>query len=62
MSQGNFVGTRGQFRRLEGCAIQVVGPKAYNYDVFYAAHLEGLETQPNTKTVNFAEQEVIFEE
>ena len=53
VSQGTFVGTRGQARRLEGFGIRVVGPEAYKYDVFYAAHLEGLGDTAEYKNGEF---------
>ena len=40
VSQGTFVGTRGESRRLEGFAIRVAGKDAHEYDVFYSAHLQ----------------------
>jgi hypothetical protein len=38
---GEFIGTRGQSRRLEGFAIEVVGEYADRFDVYYQAHLQG---------------------
>jgi hypothetical protein len=42
VNEGQFVGTRGQSRRLEGFAIELTGPAAANFNVFYMAHLEGI--------------------
>ena len=53
MTQGNFVGTRGQSRRLEGFAIRVVGPEAYKYDIFYAAHLQDIGDTAEFKNGGF---------
>ena len=41
VNEGEFIGTRGQSRRLEGFAIELTGPSAANYDVIYMAHLAG---------------------
>ena len=38
---GEFIGTRGEARRLEGFAIEMLGPFANEFDVYYRAHLEG---------------------
>lgn len=40
---GNFCGTRGQSRRLEGFAIRLTGPRALDYDVIYQCRVEGSE-------------------
>ncbi|MFN5965880.1 MAG: hydrogenase, partial [Pseudanabaena sp.] len=37
VDEGNFVGTRNEDRRLEGFAIELTGPDANNFDVFYMA-------------------------
>ena len=42
VNEGNFVGTRGQSRRLEGFAIELTGPAASNFDVIYMAHLQNV--------------------
>jgi uncharacterized protein YjdB len=41
MTEGQFVGTRGQALRLEGFAIWLVGPLAYKYSIYYECHLQG---------------------
>jgi hypothetical protein len=41
VNEGQFVGTRGQSRRLEGFAIELTGPLAATHTVMYMAHLEG---------------------
>jgi uncharacterized protein YjdB len=38
--EGTFVGTRWQSLRLEGFAIKLVGIYAWQYNVFYQAHLQ----------------------
>ena len=42
ISEGQFVGTRGQSRRLEGFAIRLVGPAAPKYAVLYMAHIQDM--------------------
>jgi uncharacterized protein YjdB len=37
---GQFIGTRGQSKRLEAFAIEVVGDAASRYDVYYKAHIQ----------------------
>jgi uncharacterized protein YjdB len=39
--EGQFIGTRGQGRRLEGFAIQLTGSARTKFNVKYMAHLEG---------------------
>jgi uncharacterized protein YjdB len=41
VSEGQFVGTRGQSRRLEGFAIKLTGKHASEFTVKYMAHLQG---------------------
>ena len=38
VTEGHFIGTRGQSRRLEGFAIELTGPNANQFDVWYMAH------------------------
>ncbi|AKB82714.1 putative surface protein, responsible for cell interaction [Methanosarcina barkeri 3] len=42
VTEGNFVGTRGQSRRLEGFAIKLTGKLAPQFTVQYMAHLQGI--------------------
>jgi uncharacterized protein YjdB len=37
---GQFIGTKGQNRRLEAFRIEVVGEFAERFDVYYQAHIE----------------------
>jgi hypothetical protein len=41
VNEGQFVGTRGQSRQLEGFAIVLTQAAAANFDVVYMAHLQG---------------------
>jgi uncharacterized protein YjdB len=41
VNEGQFIGTRGQSRRLEGFAIRLTEPAAAKFDVVYMAHLQG---------------------
>jgi uncharacterized protein YjdB len=52
--EGQYVGTRGQSRRLEGFAIRLTGWQTSNYDVFYQAHLEGIGTTPRVGNGEFS--------
>jgi hypothetical protein len=42
IDEGQFVGTRGQCRRLEGFAIRLAGPSAPGYTVLYMGHLQDI--------------------
>jgi len=43
---GEYIGTRGQQRRLEGFSVKLNGPAAQNYDVKYYARLHDLSLSP----------------
>lgn len=53
-SHGNFIGTRGQSRRLEGFAVRLEGPAAEAYDVKYYVQMEGVEKSPIASNGQFA--------
>lgn len=42
LKTGEFCGTRGQSRRLEGFAARLAGPQASSYAVIYSCHVQGV--------------------
>ena len=42
LKEGDFCGTRGQSKRVEGIAIELTGAEAENYDVIYQVHLQDM--------------------
>ena len=52
-SDGQFVGTRDEGRRIEGFAIRLTGPSARNYDVEYTAYVQDKGDQPLAKNGEF---------
>jgi uncharacterized protein YjdB len=53
VSQGDFVGTRGQGKRLEGFAIRVAGKDAREYNVYYSAHVQDVGDTVEYKNGDF---------
>ncbi len=41
VKSGEFLGTRGEARRMEGVAIRLLGKWSQRFDVFYQAYLQG---------------------
>lgn len=54
ISHGNFIGSRGQSRRLEGFAVKLEGKGASAYDVKYYVQMHGIEASPIAKNGQFA--------
>ncbi|MEK0083935.1 hypothetical protein [Benzoatithermus flavus] len=52
-ARGEFCGTRGQSKRLEGFAIRVAGRNAALYDVLYQCHVQDLGTSDVKKNGEF---------
>lgn len=43
---GELAGERGRARRLEGFAMELTGPEANSYDIFYTAHVQNMGDLP----------------
>jgi uncharacterized protein YjdB len=52
--EGQYVGTKGQSKRIEGFAIRLTGSQASKYDVFYQAHVEGIGNTPKVGNGQFS--------
>jgi len=52
--EGQYVGTKGQSKRIEGFAIRLTGSQASKYDVFYQAHVEGIGNTPRVGNGQFS--------
>jgi uncharacterized protein YjdB len=46
ISEGSLVGEPGKNRQIEGFAIELTGPQASNYNIFYTAHVQNVGDVP----------------
>jgi hypothetical protein len=46
LNEGELAGARGQAKRIEGFGVQLTGPEASQYEVFYNAHIQNIGDTP----------------